>query len=167
MKPVHLHVVVLDGRGNRRFRLVLPAVALATVAGAGALWGQQAPKLAIHWDQVTVVSKTTPTLQVVVNPQLRPGRALAAAAYLALKDLGADGVRYVPWLPYPKLAVAELKPPTPQQTWWDFSLIDPMTKEFLAATSGHPTVMNFSTIPAWLFKTDKPVTYADDPDQAY
>ena len=92
----------------------------------------------IHWDKVTVVSKTTPTLQVVVNPPLRPGEPLGMAAYKAVKDLGADYVRYVPWLPYPRLAVAELEPPTPQKTSWDFSLIDPMTKDFLAATEGHP-----------------------------
>ncbi|MGA2166783.1 MAG: glycosyl hydrolase family 39, partial [Terracidiphilus sp.] len=88
-------------------------------------------------------------------------------AYKAVKDLGADYVRYVPWLPYPKLAVAELEPPTAQKTSWDFSLIDPMTKDFLAATEGHPTVMNFSTIPTWLFKTDKPVTYPADPNQVF
>ena len=70
-----------------------------------------------------------------------------------------------PWLPYPKLAVAELEPPTSQKTSWDFSLIDPMTKDFLAATDGHPTVMNFSTNPAWLWKTEKPVTYPADPIQ--
>jgi hypothetical protein len=82
-----------------------------------------------------------------------------------VKELGADYVRYVPWLPYPRLGVAELEPPTAQKTSWDFSLIDPMTTDFLAATEGHPTVMNFSTIPAWLFKTDKPVTYPADPTQ--
>jgi hypothetical protein len=145
---------------------LLLAPALATVAGAGALRGQQ-PNVNIHWDQVTAVSKTTPTLQVVVNPPLRPGQALGAAAYQALKDLGADDVRYVPWLPYPRLGVAELQPPTPQKTSWDFALIDPVTRAFLAATAGHPTVMNFSTIPAWLFKTDKPVTYPDNPDTPY
>lgn len=126
---------------------------------------QQALTAKINWDQVTVVSQTTPTLQVVVNPPLRPGQPLGAAAYKALKEIGANDVRYVPWLPYPKLAVAELEPPTPQKTSWDFSLIDPMTKEFFAATAGHPTVMNFSTIPTWLFKTDKPVTYPADPNQ--
>lgn len=126
---------------------------------------QQALNLKINWDKVTVVSETTPTLQVVVNPPLRPGQPLGAAAYKALKDLGADDVRYVPWLPYPRLAVAELEPPAAQKTSWDFSLIDPMTKEFFAATAGHPTVMNFSTIPAWLFKTEKPVTYPADPSQ--
>jgi hypothetical protein len=42
-----------------------------------------------------------------------------------------------------------------------------MTKDFLAATEGHSTVMNFSTIPAWLFKTEKPVVYPGDPDQVF
>jgi hypothetical protein len=135
------------------------------VAASVALHGQQALQLTIHWDKTTVVSKSTPTLQVVVNPRLRPGEPLSVGSYKALKELGADYVRYVPWLPYPKLAVAELEPPTPEKTSWDFSLIDPMTKDFLAATEGHPTVMNFSTMPAWLSKTDKPVTYPADPNQ--
>ncbi len=138
---------------------------LACLVAGAALWCQEAPKLTIQWDNVVVVSKTTLTLQVVVNPPLRPGQPLAAAAYKAVKDLGADDVRYVPWLPYPKLAVAELQPPTPQKTSWDFSLIDPMTREFFAATAGHSTVLNFSTIPQWLFKTDRPVTYPADPNQ--
>ncbi len=144
--------------------LQLITVSLSIIAVA-ALHSQQPLQLAIHWDKVTVVSNTTPTLQVVVNPPLRPGEPLGKAAYKAVKDLGADYVRYVPWLPYPRLAVAELEPPTPQKTSWDFSLIDPMTQEFLAATDGHPTVMNFSTTPAWLWKTDKPVKYPDDPNQ--
>ncbi|MGA8042707.1 MAG: glycosyl hydrolase family 39, partial [Terracidiphilus sp.] len=54
---------------------------------------------------------------------------------------------------------------TPQKTSWDFSLIDPMTKDFLNAADGHPTVMNFSTSPTWLYKTDKPSTYPADPDK--
>ncbi len=137
----------------------------AFVAMSVALHGQQALQLTIHWDKTTVVSKSTPTLQVVVNPPLRPGEPLGAASYKAVKELGADYVRYVPWLPYPRLGVAELEPPTSEKTSWDFSLIDPMTKDFLAATEGHPTVMNFSTMPTWLFKTDKPVTYPADPNQ--
>ena len=128
---------------------------------------QEAPILTVHWDKITVVSKSTPTLQVVVNPPLRPGEPLGKASYQAVKELGADYVRYVPWLPYPRLAVAELEPPTAGKTSWDFSVIDPMTKDFLAATDGHLPVMNFSTIPNWLFKTDKPVTYPDDPNQVF
>ena len=84
----------------------------ALVAASAALNGQQALQLSVQWDKTTVVSKSTPTLQVVVNPPLRPGQPLSAASYKAVKELGADYVRYVPWLPYPKLAVAELEPPT-------------------------------------------------------
>jgi hypothetical protein len=148
---------------TRFFKLFLP-VLLFGVAFVPVLSGQQASKVTIHWDKTTVVSKTTPTLQVVVNPPLRPGQPLGEAAYKAVKDLGADYVRYVPWLPYPKLAVAELDPPTSQKTSWDFSSIDPMTADFMHATDGHPTVMNFSTSPAWLYKTDSPVAYPSDPN---
>jgi hypothetical protein len=133
---------------------------------AAALYGQTEHALTIDWDRTIMVSKSTPTFQVVVNPPLRPGQPLGIAAYKATKELGADYVRYVPWLPYPRLAVAELEPPTAEKTSWDFSLIDPMTMDFLAATEGHPTVMNFSTIPTWLFKTGKPVTIPSDPNQA-
>jgi hypothetical protein len=140
------------------------AAALALL-GAGALRAEDAVKVTIGWDKATGVSRSVPTLQVVVNPPLRPGRPLARASYGAVRDLGADYVRYVPWLPYPRLAVAELEPPAPGRTSWDFSLIDPMIRDFMEATAGHPTVVNFSTIPAWLFRTDKPVTYPKDPDQ--
>jgi hypothetical protein len=150
---------------NMRSFARLSIASLALIATASMLHGQQLLQLTIDWNKTTAVSKSTPTLQVVVNPPLRPGEPLGAASYRAVKELGADYVRYVPWLPYPRLAVAELEPPTPQKTSWDFSLIDPMTRAFLDATEGHPTVMNFSTMPAWLFKTDKPVTYPSDPNQ--
>jgi len=140
--------------------LVLPVVLVGSVAQA-----QQAAHVTVHWDKTTVVLQTTPTLQVVVNPPLRPGEALGVAAYKAVKELGADYVRYVPWLPYPRLGVAELEAPTAEKTSWDFSVIDPMTKDFMAATEGHSTVMNFSTIPTWLFKTEKPAAYPADPNQ--
>jgi len=151
----------------RRHRAVVRSYVLTFVCvmTSVAAQGQQALELTIQWDKITVVSKSTPTFQVVVNPPLRPGEPLSVAAYKAVKELGADYVRYVPWLPYPRLAVAELQPPTAQKTSWDFSIIDPMTKDFLAATEGHPTVMNFSTMPTWLFKTSKPATYPDDPNK--
>jgi hypothetical protein len=119
----------------------------------------------VDWSKIVIVSKTTPTLQVVVNPPLRPGSKIHDRTYEELRKLGADYVRYVPWLPYPKLAVAELEPPANGKTSWDFSLIDPMTIDFLKATEGHPVMLNFSTIPQWMFKTAKPVPYPADPDQ--
>src|SRR5438270_7459738 len=130
---------------------------LATVAAA--------QTVTISWDKVERVSKTTATLQVVVNPPLRPGSPIHDRAYAELKKLGADYVRYVPWLPYPKLGIAELEPPANGKTSWDFSLIDPMTIDFLEATKGHSAILNFSTIPQWMWKTEKPVPYPSDPDQ--
>jgi len=138
----------------------LVSVFLAALLSSLFLSAQSVPELEIKWNAVSRVSQTTPTLQVVVNPPLRRGSVIHDAAFRALHDLGADYVRYVPWLPYPKLAVAELAPGA-----WDTSLIDPMTVDFLNAAEGHSTILNFSTIPAWLFETEKPVTYPEDPDK--
>lgn len=121
--------------------------------------------VSVQWNRTIIVSRSTATLQVVVNPMLRRGSPIHNATFAALKALGADYVRYVPWLPYPRLAVAELQPPTKTSTSWDFSVIDPMTLDFLNATQGHSTVMNFSTIPQWMFKTATPVSYPADPYQ--
>ena len=87
-----------------------------------------AGEVKVNWDRVVTVSKTTPTLQVVPNAQLRRGSRIHDPAFQALKELGADCVRYAPWVCYPKLGVAELEPPKDGKTSWDFSLIDPMTK---------------------------------------
>jgi len=122
-------------------------------------------EVVIHWDTVTTIDNTTPTLQVVVNPRLRPGQPLGTAAYKALLSLGSDDTRYQLWFPYPKLAVAELDPPTRHSTSWDFSLLDPMIDEFMTATAGHRAVMDFSTIPQWMFVTHEPVAYPADPNQ--
>jgi hypothetical protein len=147
-----------------RKRATLASVLLLAALAVTAQSQTAPPSFSIQWSDTVSISRSTPTLPVVVNPMLRPGSPIFAGSFAAVKDLGADYVRYVPWLPYPKLAVAELQPPTPRGTSWDFSIIDPMTKAFLQATAGHSTVMNFSTMPAWLFKTPKPVTYPSDPD---
>src|SRR6266480_4331295 len=147
------------------FRLLLvPSLMLAV---AGRTTAQDAHvQITVHWDKIVQESRTSPTLQVVVNPPLRRGTAVHDNAFKALHDLGADYVRYVPWLPYPRLGVAELEPPKDGKTSWDFSLIDPMTIDFLEATKGHSVVLNFSTIPQWMYKTDKPIAYPDDPNKA-
>jgi hypothetical protein len=136
---------------------------------AAAAWSadDQPARLKVDWDRVIRESKTVPTLQVVVNPLLRRGSQIHDRVYAELKSLGADYVRYVPWLPYPRLSVAELRAPDAKQTYWDFSQIDPMTEDFLSATDGHPAILNFSTIPAWMFQTPQPVEYPDDPDQVF
>jgi hypothetical protein len=150
---------------NRRVRtplLILLALSLAPRAGHS----QEAGKVTVNWEKVIATSQTTPTLQVVVNPPLRRGSDIHDRVFQALQELRCDYVRYVPWLPYPRLGVAELEPPGNGKTSWDFSLIDPMTVDFLRATQGHSVILNFSTIPQWMFKTQTRVEFPDDPDQA-
>lgn len=139
------------------------AGALSAPARCAATRPEPAATASIAWDQVIGQSRTAPSLQVVVNPRLLRDSPIHQAAHAALADLGADYVRYVPWLPYPRLAVAELEPPAEGRTSWDFSLLDPPLLDFLKANGDHPAMINFSTIPAWLFQTDQPVTYPRDP----
>ncbi|HEV7621743.1 MAG TPA: glycosyl hydrolase family 39 [Flavisolibacter sp.] len=119
----------------------------------------------INWDSTLMTSKTTATLQVVENPMLRFNSPIHKNTFKALKELGADYVRYVPWFPYPKMAVAELIAPTKTKTFWDLTYLDSTMNEIMNATAGHPVVINFSTTPAWLWKTDSLVAYPDDPYQ--
>jgi hypothetical protein len=125
-------------------------------------------KVAIRadWGKVAAVSKANATLQVVVSPLMARQAPTHDKVFSALKDLGCNYVRYVPWLPYPKLAVAELEPPAGAKTSWDFSLIDPFAIDFAHAMEGRSAMWNFSTIPQWMFKTEKPVTYPADPTRA-
>eukprot|EP00117_Sycon_ciliatum_P032259 scpid39925/ scgid1625/ Beta-galactosidase 8; Protein AR782 len=258
------------------YRLLLPTLAaflslLASGHAAAARYTKSeefvndaaAGTVDIDWTTVVAISKTTTTLQVVVNPLLRRESPVHDAMYQSLSELKADYVRYVPWLPYPKLGVAELDPPSgtnlcrmmsgeegnnettslscgtgkiskidfasygtptgscgslvlgkchaenstsivssyclgksqctipvnsdvfgdpcvntvkqfavqvecnPQMnhTYWDFSVIDPMTEDFMNATQDHTVIINFSTIPAWLYKTPARVVYPDNPDR--
>ena len=114
------------------------------------------PRTAIDWSVETGVSKTTATLQVVVNAKLMPGETVRENAYAAFRELNADYVRYVPWFPYPHQSVAELEPPTETTTSWDFTHVDPPTLDFLEATKGRSPILNFSTIPGWMFVDGQP-----------
>ncbi|MBZ4191101.1 glycosyl hydrolase family 39 [Niabella beijingensis] len=135
------------------------SLSLAAINGIA----QEADTLEVDWNQSFMTSKTTPTLQVVENPMVRPGSPIHQQTFKALKDLGADYVRYVPWFPYPKMAVAALKPPDSQRTYWDFTYLDSTMKAIMEATDGHSVVINFSTTPAWMWKTPQPVVYPEDP----
>jgi hypothetical protein len=117
----------------------------------------------VDWNNTTFTSRTTPTLQLVENPMVRPGSPIHKQVFKALKDLQADYVRYVPWFPYPKMAVAELAPPTQTETFWDFTYLDSTMHAFMTATQGHDAVINFSTTPAWMWETSGKVEYPADP----
>jgi hypothetical protein len=135
------------------------------------------------FSNVTFVSRTTMTLQVVSNPILE--RTFTAPngstilnpihdqAFASLAALGADLVRYVPWFPYPKQAVAELDPPLGGETSWNWTYIMPMLEDFMDAVygHGHSTVINFSTQPCWLVGDadgqPQDCSYPGNPDESF
>lgn len=132
----------------------------------GGVNAAEPPKITIQWEKILRVSRSNASLQVVVTPMMARESRLHDKVWQALHDLNAEYVRYVPWLPYPRLSVAELEPPANNESHWDFSLIDPFTLDFFHATAGHKVMLNFSTIPQWMFKTPKPVGYPSNPNHA-
>jgi len=129
------------------------------------LRAQSSVKVEAHWDRVIRISRTSASPLVVSNPLLRLGSSIHGQAFKELHDLNSDYVDYLAWCPYPKLGVAELEPPHDGKTFWDFSAMDPLVEDFLEATEGHPVILDFSTIPQWMFITSEPVPYPRDPNQ--
>ncbi len=117
------------------------------------------------WDQVIAPSKTSVSMSVCVEPPMRRNSPIHDQLFKATADLKADYLHFQPWRPYPRIAVAELEPPHDGKSSWDFSLLDPILEDFMKAAAGRPVVMNISTIPQWMFKTEKPVKYPDDPNE--
>ena len=69
---------------------ILCALAVSTSLAQEPASPDQSAKVAAHWDKVTSVSKTTATLQVVVNPPLRRGSSIHDNAFQTLKDIQGD-----------------------------------------------------------------------------
>jgi hypothetical protein len=149
---------------RRTFVVLLPVLVLLATCGSSLLAQGAPPLVVVNWAKKTP-NRTTLTLQAVVNPMLRRGSPIHDASMADLRRLGCDYVRYAFWFPYPKLSVAELRPPDQGQTYWDFQYMDPLVEDFQTASAGHPIVWSFSTAPQWLFTTPQPVVYPDDPNQ--
>ena len=90
-------------------RVAFLCIALAAIP---LLLASDGAEVVIEWSSSLRVLRTQPTLQVVVNPLLRRNVPQSKAAFESLALLGANIVRFVPWLPYPRLAVAALEPPS-------------------------------------------------------
>ena len=54
------------------------------------------------------VSKTIPTILYIGTPKTKRGAPLHDPMLNAIKELGADDVRYAPCNLYPRLSIAEL-----------------------------------------------------------
>ncbi|MGY2010926.1 hypothetical protein ACW9HC_28430 [Nocardia gipuzkoensis] len=106
-----------------------------------------APVNSIHvdWAEITGVSRTTLTTRLWTAPPLRRSSPIHDKAFDARRALDADLVRFLPWYSHPRIAVAELNPPTASETFWSFELLDPLVEDFMAATGGRPVVANFAT----------------------
>ena len=120
----------------------------------------------VEWNRPIGVLNTAATLLVVPSPILHEPSPVRTSAFAALQQLHAPNPRYLAWYPYPHLAVAELEPPTPGRTSWNFAGIDSELVPFLKATEAYHPVVSLATIPAWMFKTDKAVGYPKDVDRA-
>ena len=152
----------------RRIRTLCLFLSLPLFMTIAAFAAEEPPvKIEVKWDKVIRVSKTIPTILYIGTPVTKRGAPLHDPMLNAIKELGADDVRYAPCNLYPRLSIAELEPPTKTSTSWDFSLIDPYTEDALSAINGHPIELTLSTIPEWMFKTPKPEAYPSDPEQLF
>ena len=156
-------------RGRLMFlkRGLVPWIVLALVclsSWMGYLSADAPVRVIPNWGKRTGVSKTVVSMEVCVEPPMRRSHRIHNQLFNALENLDADYLRFSPWYPYPKLAVAELKPPRSGKSFWNFSLLDPIVEDFVRAAADHPVVFNQGTTPEWMFKTVKPVLYPGDPD---
>ena len=65
-----------------------------------------------NWSNITFTSKTTPTLQMVLNPLVSRASPIHDNLYRTLRTIHPSYARYQSWFPYPKMAVPEIDPPS-------------------------------------------------------
>jgi len=146
-----------------RTALLIGAVWVCTGAS---VYAKDAPiELSMDWGSAVATSKTTISVQVCPEPPLRRGHPLHTRLFESLRGLGAEYARLQPWHPYPKLSVAELHPPKDGRASWDFTLIDPIVEDFMAAAQGRPVIVTFGTVPAWMFNTGTADIIPENPDE--
>jgi hypothetical protein len=145
----------------------LSACASLTAFGIGllapaAMNAQDVITVNVNWNKTLIVSKTTTTTQFLASGYAIPGDKFYDQLFRNLQNLHTDFTRLQYWFPFPKLVIAELKPPTIKSTFWNFNYLDPLLENFFAATHGQ-RVMEFGTIPEWMFVTPEPVPYPANP----
>jgi hypothetical protein len=132
-------------------------------------WGQVRPEdrvsIAANWNNVISESRTSPSMSICVEPPLRRMSPIHDQLFDAIHGLDANFLHFQPWRPYPRIAVTELEPPHDGKTFWDFSELDPIVIDFMKAVGSKSVVMDISTIPQWMFITDKRVSYPADPSE--
>ena len=92
--------------------LLASAAASALLSLAAAQPPAASSVITVDWAAVQRPLQTIVGFQTVVNPVTCRESPYHDQVYQKIADLGAPYQRYVPWLPYPKLGVAELEPPS-------------------------------------------------------
>jgi hypothetical protein len=88
--------------------LLSAAVSAALVSRAAA----QTTVVDIAWSSPIRQLQTDLAFQTVVNPVTARESPYHDAVYEKIAALGASYQRYVPWLPYPRMGIAELERPS-------------------------------------------------------
>jgi hypothetical protein len=148
-------------RASRLARLIVcvGGLGIAAVAHAAGL-----PRIQPDWGHLTPL-KTQLAMEVCVEPPMLRSKRTHDPLFRTLADFDGQYSRLAFWFPYPRMAVAELEPPTRSRTSWDFRLLDPVVIDFMKAANGRKVMVNFSTIPEWMFQTSDAVRYPSDPDE--
>ena len=144
------------------FKMALSKVIVIGLLASG-VWSLTTPKavrdsspiITMDWQDVVIESKTTTTLQVVVNPMLLRNSSIHENSLKSLESVAANYVRFVPWFPYPKLSVPEIDAPIIDgdmcTTFWDFTYADQFVEDFFKSTPNVAHIINFSTTPGWMW----------------
>jgi len=90
----------------------LALLAAAATAPTAAAQPSAAAVVTVDWAARVRPLTTACGFQTVVNPVTTRASPYHDAVYQKIADLKAPWQRFVPWLPYPRLGIAELEPPS-------------------------------------------------------
>lgn len=121
----------------------------------------------VTWANVTMTTLAVPTYLDQVNPSMARSSKIHDAVFERIRELGADRIRYLHWDPFPEISLPEPAAPANGTTSWRFAKpwkspvstwshdatncsIDDYVEDFMSASKGHDSVINFSPLPAFM-----------------
>ena len=88
------------------------AFLLAALAASRFAAAQPSSVISVEWASTLRQLRTSTGFQTVVNPVTTRESPYHDQVYDKIASLGSQYQRYVPWLPYPRLGIAALEPPS-------------------------------------------------------
>ena len=125
-------------------------VLLAAFVSVALAAGPSLVNVTVEWGTTTSVLATVPSLQVVAHSSLVRSSPIHDEVFQSLAALGNPrNVRYAPWNPYARQAVAELDPPTTGVSCtpmsWVFGQTDPVNLACGNSTIASVTFASYGT----------------------